>query len=148
MILDAQNLFDEAAAHLTTEGSTNVIDLGPLQGSVRDIGVGESLHAVVQVTEAFTDAGSDSTMTVEIEADDDVAFGSPEAKKQTLGTFAALSAIGARFVAKLQPEILVKRYIRLKYTVANGNLTTGKFTAFLTKDVDLYRAYADNSSIQ
>jgi len=147
MILDAQNLFSDAQAVTAAAGSTNILDLGPLQGTVRDIGVGKSIYLFVLVDTAFTDAGSDSTLTVTVETDADVAFGSPTLAVQTVGTFPALSAIGAKLAVKLQPFAITERYMRVFYTPNNGNLTTGAVTAFLALGIDAYRAYADNITI-
>lgn len=142
MYIDAQNLYDSAAAHLTTGGSTNVID----HKVAGDLGVGENLYLVVIVTTAFTDSGSDSTMAVSLDTDNDVAFGSVD-NSQVVGTFPALSAVGARLVARVQPEKITSRYSRVSYTVANGNLTTGAFTAFLTHDIDAIKYYANGYNI-
>ena len=127
MYIDAHNLFDDAAAHLTTEASTNLIDLG----AIRNMGVGEDIYFVIQVDTAFTDGSSNSTMAITLETDDNASFSSATTA-QTIGTFAALTAAGTRLVAKLQPDAINERYLRVKYTVANGDLTTGAFTAFLT----------------
>ena len=143
MILDAQNLYDQTNQHLTTGASTNIID----HGIARDLGTGEDIYIVAVVTTAFTDAGSDSTMTLTLETDNDVAFGSPTTAAQTLGVFAALSAVGTILIAKLQPGALNEQYSRVKYTVANGDLTTGKFTVALTKDIQKYVSYARNYTI-
>lgn len=142
MILDAHLLFDDAAAHLTTEASTNLIDLS----AIRDIGTGEDLYFVILVDTAFTDASSNSTMAITLESDDNASFSSA-ATAQTIGTFAALSAAGTTLFAKLAPGAINERYLRVKYTVANGDLTTGAFTAFLTKDVQKYTSYADGLTI-
>ena len=142
MILDAQLLFDDNAQHLTTEASTNLIDFG----AIRNMGVGEDIYFVIQVDTAFTDGSSDSTMAITLESDDNAAFNSA-ATAQTVGTFAALSAIGSRLVVKLKPESINERYLRVKYTVANGDLTTGKFTAYLCKDLQAFTAYADNITV-
>lgn len=143
MILDQQNQFDNAAQHLTTEASTNIIDFD----KIRNIGVGENLYFVAIVTTAFTDAGSDSTQTLTLETDDNAGFASP-ATGMTIGTFAALSPVGTRLVARLQPDTINERFLRVKYTVANGNLTTGNFTTFLTHDIQAYTSYASGFSIQ
>jgi hypothetical protein len=142
MILDAALQFDLGVQHLTTEAGTDYIDLG----SNRNLGVGEDLYFYAIVTVAFTDSGSDSTMTLSLETDDNTAFSSATTA-QTIGTFAALAAIGTRLVAKLQPDVIVERYLRLKYTVANGNLTTGKFTAGLCHDIQAFTAYAKGYTI-
>jgi len=136
MYVDAQNLFSDAQAITASAASTNLIDFG----SARDIGVGQELYLVVIVDVAFTDAGSDSTVTVTIETDDNVGFASA-ATAQSLGTFAALSAAGSRLIARVQPEAAWEQYVRAYYTVANGNLTTGSLTAFLTTDIQAWTAY-------
>lgn len=142
MIIDAHNLFSEAQAVTAAAASTNYIDLG----IARDIGVGEDLYVVVVCTVAMTDSGSDSTLAVALETDDNSSFSSATAS-QSIGTFAATSAAGTRLVAKLQPDKVDERYIRLYYTPANGNLSTGSFTAFLCKDIDAYTSYADAITI-
>lgn len=136
MYVDAQNLFSDAQAVTATAPSTNLIDFG----SVRDIAVGRELYVIIIVDTAFTDASSDSTVTVTIETDDNTGFSSA-AIIQTIGTFAALSAAGARLVARLQPDAGWERYVRLKYTVANGDLSTGALTAFLALDLQAFTAY-------
>lgn len=136
MYLDAQNLFSDAQAVTASAASTNLIDFG----SARDIGVGRELYIVVVVDVAMTDAGSDSTVTVTLETDDNAAFSSATAV-QTIGTFAATTAAGSRLVARLQPDAGWEQYVRAYYTVANGDLTTGSFTAFLTTDIQAWTAY-------
>lgn len=142
MILDAALLFDNNVEHLTTEAGTDYIDLG----SNRNLGVGAELYFFAIVTVAFTDASSNSTMALTLETDDNTSFSSATTA-QTIGTFAALAAIGTRLVARLQPDVITERYLRLKYTVANGDLSTGKFTAGLTHNIQAFTAYADNITI-
>lgn len=142
MIFDAQNLFSDEQAVTATAASTNLIDFG----EPRDMGTGKPIYFVVIVDVAFTDSGSDSTIAVTLETDDNAGFSSATTG-QTIGTFAALAAIGARFVAVLQPEVIDERFLRVKYTAANGNLTTGSFTAFLTVNPHLFSVYPDNITI-
>lgn len=142
MFLDAALYFDNDVQILTTGASADYVDLG----QNRNIGVGEDLYFVSIVSVAFTDASSNSTMTLTIEGDDSAGFGSA-VTLQTIGTFAALSAIGTRLAAKLQPDVYTKRYIRVKYTVANGDLSTGKFKSFIVKDLQAFTAYADGITI-
>lgn len=142
MIIDHQNLFSDAQAVTADAASTNLIDLG----AVRNLGVGENLYVVVQVDVTMDDASDDSTCTVTVESDDAAAFSSATTR-QTIGTFAATSAAGTRLVARLQPDVINERFIRLKYTMANGDLSAGSFTAFLVKDLQAYTSYADNITI-
>lgn len=142
MILDKELLFDDSAAHLTTEASTNYVDLA----AVRRLGNGRPIYFFAIVDTAFTDSSSNSTMTLTLETDDNTSFSSATTA-QTVGTFAALSAIGTRLAVALQLDTINERYLRLKYTVANGDLTTGAFTAGLVLDVQLWDAYASGFSI-
>ena len=142
MIFDAQNLYSDAQALTATAASENLID----HGIARDLGVGENLYIVLIVDVALTDSGSDSTVTVTIETDALAAFGSATTT-QTLFTIPATSAIGAKFIARIQPDGINEAFSRLKYTMANGNLSTGSVTAFIAKDVDKFIPYADNSTI-
>ena len=136
MYVDAQTLFSDAQAITATAVSTNIIDFG----SARDIGIGQELYVVVVVDVVFTDVGSDSTVAVTLETDDNEGFASATVV-QTIGTFAALTAAGSRLVARLQPDAGWEQYVRANYTVANGNLTTGSLTAFLTVDIQVWTAY-------
>lgn len=144
MLLDKQHQFSDAQAITAAAKSTNVIDLSD---AGRDIGNGERLFLVVVVTTAFTDAGSNSSLTVDLEQDDDSAMGSP-AKVQEIGSFPALSPVGTKLIAAIDPAKISERYLQLGYTPVNGDLTTGAVKAFIAKDVDAYKAYADAISIQ
>lgn len=143
MYVDSQLQFSSAQAVTAAAGSTNTLDLG----AVRDIGSGEPLYLVVTVTTAMTDAGSDSSVTIAMEGDSTTTF-TPDGTENVL-LIPAVSAAGASFFAALNPGSLPLQfqYVRLLYTPNNGNLTTGSFTAFLTKDIAKYRAYAKNYTI-
>lgn len=143
MFLDAHNYFSDAQAITAAAGSTNTIDLG----AVRDIGTGENVYVFVSVDVAFTDAGSDSTLTVALEGDSTTTF-TPDGT-QDLFTIPALAAIGNIYYAKLSPGSapLQYQYIRLKYTPNNGNLSTGSVTAGLIVGEFKAPAYAKNYTI-
>ena len=141
MLLDAQLLFSDAQAVTATAASTNLIDLFSVQPRIGD---GQELYIQVSVDVAFTDASSNSTITVTVEQDDNAAFSSA-ATVQTIGTFAALTAAGSRLVARLSPLAYTERYIRLMYTTANGDLTTGSFTAGVLLGVDSFFAHAKSA---
>jgi hypothetical protein len=143
MILDADLLFSYAQAVTAAAASTNSVDLS----SVRDIGTGENLYIFVTVDVALTDSGSDSSVAVALEGDSTTSF-SPDGTV-TLFTIPALAAAGSTYLVKLSPGSapLQYRYIQLKYTPANGNLTTGSFTAGIVKDIAKFTAYADAYTI-
>lgn len=142
MILDANLLFSDAQAVTATAASTNYIDIG----TNRAVGTGETLYVVTTVDVALTDSGSDSTVTVSLEGDSTTTF-TPDGS-QTLFTIPALTPAGAVFICPLAPLAAAQyQYMQLKYTVAGGNLTTGSFTSFITKDIQSYRHYAKGYTI-
>ena len=143
MILDAQLEFSSAQAITAAAGSTNTVDLS----AVRDIGTGADLYLVVNVTTAFTDTGSNSTLTVAIEGDSTTSF-TPDGTEDQF-TIPALAAAGAVYISKLNPGSapLQYRYIRLKYTPNNGDLSAGAVSAHLVNDVTKFVAYAKGYTI-
>lgn len=151
MYLDKQNEFSDAQAVTATAISTNVIDLfagivSPNVNNVlRDIGSGQDLYLVVMTQTAATDAGSDATLTVTLESDDNVGLTSPTVHFSTIAfPFATFSPLGAELVAIKLPKGDYERYLGVRYTVAAGPLTAGNFDAFLTTDVQSWRAYRRN----
>jgi hypothetical protein len=143
MYVDAQLLFSDAQAVTASAASTNYLDLG----SVRDIGTGEPLYLVSIVDIAMTDSGSDSTITVSLQGDSTTTF-TPDGS-ENMFVFAAASAAGTIKIARLNPDSapLQYRYVQAYYTAANGNLSTGSFTTFITKDIQKYTSYADAITI-
>ncbi len=139
MLIDRQNMFSDSQAITATAASTDTIDLD--KAGLR-IGVGIPLYIVFVVTETFADSGSDSTVTPALQADDNEAFSSATTIR-TYDTFAALSAVNTTRVYALDPQPLnnFERYLRVNYTVANGNLTAGKITAFLAMQAQLNALY-------
>jgi len=143
MIGDALLLFSNAQAITATAASTSSIDLS----SASNIGIGENLYLVVTCDVAMTDGSSDSTVAVTLEYDSTTTF-TPD-DSQAIGTFAALSAAGSKLIARISPQAGTAgyRYAQVKYTVANGNLTTGSFTAAIVKDADIYISYPKGYTI-
>lgn len=146
MILDALLKFSDKQAITATAVSTDKADISSPSSQLLDIGTGEDLYVHAVVTTAFTDTDSNSTVTVDFVSDDDPALGSP-ATVQTLGVFPALSAAGTKLVAKLQPGVKLQKYVGMRYTLANGNLTTGAISAFITKDNDAAHTYSSGFSV-
>lgn len=142
MLLDQQNVFSDKQAITATAVSTNVIDLGV----ARNIGNATNLYLVFVVTTAFTDSGSDSTVTPVLQTDDNVGFASP-ATIRTFDTLAALTPLGTERIYKLEPKTQkgeFERFIRISYTVAGGDLTTGAISAFLVESAQVWTAYKSN----
>ena len=148
MYLDAKNEFSDAQAVTSTAISTNVIDLGATN-TLKDIGVGEDVWLVVLTQTAATDSGSDATLAVTLESDSTANLATSATVHYSTGAlaFAAFSPAGTVLAAVRLPSGSYERYLGVRYTVASGPLTDGKFDAFLTKDVQKWQAYADAVTI-
>lgn len=139
MYRDAQLSFSSAQGVTASAASDNTVYLG----GTADIGTGEDLYLVVACVVAMTDGSSDSTVVATLQTETDADFGSATTA-YTLDTFTATSAAGTIRVVKLDPAKITEKYLRVYYTVANGNLSTGSFDAFIAKDYHRWIAYADN----
>ncbi len=155
MILDKFLEFSDAQAVTATAISTNVVDLYPLGGNAsRDIGNGENIYLIVRTLAAATDVGSatnvdsDATLTVTFESSnaEDLSASTVHFSTGALA-FATFSPAGTQLARFKLPGGNYLRYLGVRYTVANGPLTTGTFDAFIVKDDQTYRSYAVGSTI-
>lgn len=149
MILDDFNQFSRLQAITATAASADTIDLGPLGGTptanlIRNIGVGEEIYLVIRVGQAFNTLTS---LTVDVQTDDNTGFSSA-ATVATTGAI-PLASLTANTIVRVMalPPANYERYVRLNYTVTGTNPTTGTIDAFLTHDVQQWRAYADAQPI-
>lgn len=147
MILDEYTEFADATA-LDTSGTGlallgDVVDLT----TARDIGNGEDLYLVIQVTTAVTSAGA---ATVEFQLASDAAAAiatdgsaSVHAKSAAIGK-ASLVA-GFTVILPVPPEAGVpyERYLGVLTNVGTAALTAGAVNAFLTSDPSQWKAYPD-----
>lgn len=139
MIFDKNLKFSSDQAITATAASTNYIDLklaGLLPQATagntvgQDMGKGNPVPILVQVTTVFDSVADDETLTVSLELDSTTTF-TPD-KSITLGTFtnAQLKTLGFQLPAAYLPDGITLQYAQLKYTVAgSGNFTAGKITA-------------------
>jgi hypothetical protein len=136
MIVDDTLVLSDHQAITATARSTNIIDIGAAGTAfghsaavARDIGKATEIPLFISVTEVFNNLTS---LSVQLEVDDDPAFGSPRVVAAgpaiTLagGGLAAGSVI--QFPAEL-PEGTNERFIGLRYTVVGAAPTTGKIFA-------------------
>jgi hypothetical protein len=148
MYVDKQAEFSDSQAVTATAISANVMDLvsnASGKNPIRDIGTGQDVYLVVLTAVAATDTGNDATLVVTLESDDNVGLTSATTHFSTGAlAFAAFSPAGTVLAAIKLPSGNYERYLGVRYTVAAGPLLTGQFDAFLTTDINAYRAYARN----
>lgn len=142
MIIDYLLLFSDAQALTASAASTNYVDLG----AARDLGTGTDLYVGLNVDVTLTDSGSNSTVSVYLQTDDNSSFSSAT-NGQLLFTIAATAAVGTVYYACISPGAADERYMRLYYSMNNGDLSTGSVTAYIVKDIQKFKAYNDNVTI-
>ena len=119
MILDAQNVFSDAQALTATADSTNLIDLSVAN---RQIGVGEPMCVLVNLTVLADATSSDETYTFQVETDDNESFSS----STLLGgatTITRGDAAGTRYVYVMPAIVTIERYIQVVYTLGGTTPT-------------------------
>ncbi|MCK7030064.1 Bbp16 family capsid cement protein [Enterobacter kobei] len=132
MILDKLLMFSEAQAVTASAASTDVIDLSPIDGTRRDIGVGYPLEFWATVNTTATAAGA-ATLNVQLQTSPDNSTWTTLYDSGTLA-LAALTAGKRLFSAKVPAG--VQRYLRVNYVIGTGPLTAGAFTSGINLDVD------------
>jgi len=123
VIIDRETLFSNYQAITADAASTNAVDLG---ASSYGRGPGNPLVVFAQVGASFNNLTS---LTFQLQCDDDVAFGSPRTLTQLNVPLASLVA-KARFSIPL-PFERIERYLRLYYDVVGSNPGTGTVLAWL-----------------
>lgn len=139
MLLDKKSELSDAQAVTTTAISTNVADL---EVAGRDVFRGKPLYGVIQVQTTCTATGA-ATVAFNWEADSAVGLdATPTVLATQAATAKATLVAGYRIVTPIPPDKLAAtdRYLGVRYTVAAGPLTAGKFDAFLTEDIDFAKA--------
>ena len=143
MINDKLLMFSEAQAVTASAASTDTIDLGPIDGTRRDIGVGEPLEYWVTTNATATAAGA-ATVNVQLQTSPD---NSTWTTLTSSGDLALASLVAGRRIVSQKVPQGVQRYLRVNYVVGTGSLTAGAFTAGINLDVDGNNHYPIRSRI-
>lgn len=133
MILSAEHLFSDDQAITATTDSTNVVDLGaagtPYGAAAalnQDIGKGNKIPILIQVTEAFNNLTS---LTISIAKGSTTALGTSIISRVV--PLADL-VVGYQFPVEVLPNECDERYLGIEYTVTGTAPTTGQITAGIT----------------
>ena len=132
MYLDKQLMFSEAQALTATAASTNVLDLGPL---ALGTGPGEGMRNMLAFCTVHTildSAGDAATLVAVLQMDSTAAFSSA-ATIATTGTIAEATLVAKyKIFDGIRLPLNCERYIRINFTVAVENFTSGNIDAGLT----------------
>jgi Bbp16-like protein len=141
MIIDANLTFSEDQAVTATAISTNVIklpDAGTVYGEAaaitRNLGPGNEIPLLIQVTEAFNTLTS-LTITLETSA----AAGLTSSTVLASSGAIALASLAAGYrpsFTRIMPDGNLLDYVGLRFTVTGTNPTTGKISAALATEVN------------
>lgn len=150
MILDELLEFADAldvSAAAGTALAGDVIDLG---ATPHDLGAGQPMHLVIQVTTAFASGGS-ATVQFILASDDAAAIATDGSATEHFlsDTFAIADLVqgAVPVVAPLPTGIGTlteyERYLGVLVVTGAATTTAGSINAFLTKDVARWKSYAD-----
>ncbi len=138
MILDERLEFADAAAVALNTSSQilgDVIDTGAF---TKDLGAGETLYLVIQVSTVFGGAGN---VTFQLYSHTSTTVNSGTSH-YTTGALAYTVYTAGYTIAIALPAASYAQYLGI-YETTSGNLTSGAVNIFLTKDVSRWRAYSD-----
>jgi hypothetical protein len=127
MYIDAQNELSDAQAVTATAISENVIDMGVT--GVK-LGAGTPKFIEVAVDTLPVSAGS-STLVVTVESSDAVGLTSTNTHATSATIAKATLVAGYKIRLHLDPNVVMKRYLGLRYTVAVANFSAGNFSAYV-----------------
>jgi hypothetical protein len=143
MLLDRENLLSNNQDLAQAAGnylSTNTIDLGAagtpaIGGSViHDIGRGNHVEVLVQVTETFTSGGAATVKAQLVMADNAALTSNLTILDQTDDLALATLVAGYQFRLRCVPQGVTKRYLGVRYVIGTATTTAGKCTAGIVLD--------------
>lgn len=142
MILDDRLEFCDDVAASGTDASAILGDVVDLGGTTQDIGNGEPLYLVIQVSTAYAAAGTSVTFQLRSSTLAALTGGTTTTHLQSdaLDTSSVIAAGTTRIYAL--PAATYQRYLGL-WKVTVGAVASGKVNAFLTHDVAKWTAAAD-----
>ena len=147
MILDSRNEFCDAQALNTgAAGKYLVGDVIDLENA-RDIGMGQQLWLVVQVSTTATSGGAaTATFTLASDAQAAIAVDGTETAHTTVGPFAVANMVAGTTLAVIalpRQGNVYERYIGIIQETGTAAFTAGNINCFLVQNAKGWTAYPD-----
>lgn len=133
MFVDADLVFSDAQAITSTDAaaSTNYVDLSVTGRKIRN-----DAKVVCMVNTAFDSAADNTTLTVSLLTDDDVAFGSATTL-YSVATIAQATLVAGYKIFEFDLSDFtgkLERYLGLSYQCGTAEATAGKVDAYIVLD--------------
>tara|TARA_B100001013_G_C24619421_1_gene446590 strand:- start:1505 stop:1948 length:444 start_codon:yes stop_codon:yes gene_type:complete len=144
MIIDDRLEFCDNVTLTTGTGTSLQGDVVNIESS-RDIGMGQPLYLVIQLTAAVTSGGA-ATVNFRLASDAAAAIATDGTETDHMSTGAIGKAdltLGKRFVLPLAMGNSYEQYVGLLITTATAALTAGAIDAFVTVDPTGWTAQPD-----
>lgn len=144
MLMDSENEFSDSQAVTTDAISEDVLDLGD-DNTQSDIGMGaQQVYLVVQCDVTADSAGDGATLIVSLESDSTENLATSATVHWTSKTFTQAECVAGATLAVIPvPPGDYERYLGVRYNNGTEAFTAGKFSAFLTTDIQRWKSYAD-----
>lgn len=153
MILDKRTEFADAVALNTGAAGTYLIGSQIDLSEARDVGNGDELYLVVTVATGIEVAASTGTVAFKLASDSTAAidtststvhYTSPEFATSTTSDTTTLAAGTVLFAVPLPIEgNAYERFLGILQVTGTTAISAGAINAFLTADVQKWKAYAD-----
>lgn len=142
MIIDDRLEFCDAVAATGTDASAIVGDVVDTGNFTKDLGAGEPLYLVIQVTTAYS-GGTSVEFQLRTSTLAALTGGTTTTLVSTSAIAVATAAAGYTLIYALPTGPTYQQYLGM-WKVTVGAVSAGAINAFLTTDPSKWRAYTDN----
>jgi len=145
MIMDSRLELCDATALNTGAAGTYLLGNQPNLGlSPGDVGEGENLYLVISVDTTCTSGGS-ATASFTLASDDTASVSTTTSTVHFTTPVFPVATLVAGFTRSfcLPQGAIYEQYLGMLQTTAVAAFTAGKINAFITRDPNSWRAYAD-----
>lgn len=159
MIMDELNEFADAVSVAAAAGTALIGDVIDLGATPQDLGNGEPMYLVITTDTEIITGGLAGTLTFKLVSDAAAAIATDGSASEHIVTTAyvtdgtdandaQLKAGGVIYMGALPTGAAVayERYLGILAVTATTTTTQGAVNAFLTKDPNAWKAYADGSN--